>query len=322
MYHAGTGKSWEVIIMVKKRAERVMAIQNLSKEFKSGIIRPQITVAVKEVSFEIRAGMVLSLVGESGSGKTTIGKLILKLLKPTSGNILYRDKDIATFKSKQNKTEYYRKVQGIFQDPFASFNPLYRIDRVFDLIFKGFNPEEKNRQEKIKQALKSVNLNPERILGKFPHQLSGGQLQRLLIARALLLEVDILVADELISMLDASTRMGVLNLLVELCKKNGMSVLFITHDLNLGYYISDYTLIMYQGRLVERGQTKKIYQNPVHPYTRMLFESVPDIGRRWNREEDFLPEQIVDDVNKFYEKHQGKGLIEVDEEHSVLFSCD
>jgi peptide/nickel transport system ATP-binding protein len=299
----------------------ILSIRNLTKEFRSGIINPEVTVAVKNVSFEMYPGTILSLIGESGSGKTTIGKLVLKLLRPTSGEIIYRGKDITGIRNKAELKQYYRKVQGIFQDPFSSFNPLYRIDRVFELIFDSFL-NEGNKEERIIKALEAVNLNPDRILGKFPHQLSGGQLQRLLIARALLLDVDILVADELISMLDASTRIGVLNLLVEICKKNGMSVLFITHDLNLGYYISDYTLIMYKGRLVERGKTKKIYENPVHPYTRMLFESVPDIGQKWDRNEEFLPEQIVYDVREFYNKNKGEGFQEVEEEHSVLFSDD
>jgi peptide/nickel transport system ATP-binding protein len=134
------------------------------------------------------------------------------------------------------------------------------------------------------------------------------------------MDVDILIADELISMLDASTRIGVLNLLVESCKKNGMAVIFITHDLNLGYYISDQSLIMYKGRLVERGATKKIYENSTHPYTKMLFEAVPEIGDRWDPEEEFLPEQVVGEVKDFYQNNQGRGFVEVEKGHSVLFS--
>lgn len=303
-----------------KSNECVMSVQGLTKVFRSGVFRPQYTVAVQDVSFEIKPGTVLSLIGESGSGKTTIGKLILKLIKPTEGHIYYKDQEITQIKDKADLREYYRRVQGIFQDPFATFNPLYRVDRVFDMIFASFGYAQQDKHERICRVLEDVNLDPGRTLGKFPHQLSGGQLQRLLIARALLMDVDILIADELISMLDASTRIGVLNLLVEICKEKGMSVLFITHDLNLGYYISDYTLIMYQGRLVERGDTKKIYNNPVHPYTKMLFDSVPDISRKWDKNEEFLPEKVVDDVKKFYHEHQGRGLEDVEEEHSALFS--
>lgn len=298
----------------------IMKVEKLTKEFSTGFVSKEKTIAVKDVSFNLEKGKVISLIGESGSGKTTVGRMILKLLRPTSGKIYYRGNDITEIEKRVEKKEYYRKVQAIFQDPFSSFNPLFRVDRVFDMLFKSFRRDEKNRREKIEEALENVNLNPNRILGKFPHQLSGGQLQRLLIARALLLDVDILVADELISMLDASTRIGVLNLLVELCKKNGMTVIFITHDLNLGYYISDTTLIMYKGRLVERGDTKKIYENPVHPYTKMLFESIPEIGMRWDKEVEFLPEQVVYDVRDFYRENAGKGFVEVAPNHTVLFS--
>jgi len=307
---------------MSKNKEVIMSIQNLSKVFKSGVFRPEYTVAVKDVSFDIKPGTVISLIGESGSGKTTIGKLVLKLIRPTSGHIFYKDTDIAQIDDKEELREYYKKVQGIFQDPFATFNPLYRIDRVFNMIYESFAFDKSNQEEEIRKVLSDVNLNPDRILGKFPHQLSGGQLQRLLIARALLMDVDVLIADELISMLDASTRIGILNLLVELCKETGMSVIFITHDLNLGYYISDESLIMYKGRLVERGDTKKIYENPIHPYTKMLFKSVPEIGNRWDPDEEFLPEQVIQDVDLFYQTHTGKGFVEVEENHSVLYSAD
>lgn len=173
-----------------------------------------------------------------------------------------------------------------FPGSFSSFNPLFRVDRVFDQIYDVFFPElpAAERQARTRRPCSRCTSIP-RGPGPFPHQLSGGQLQRLLIARALLLDVEILVADELISMLDASTRMGILNLLVDICRSTGMSVLFITHDLALGYYISDYTMIMHRGRLVEQGATHEVYHNPVHPYTRMLFRSVPDIGRRWDPKE-------------------------------------
>lgn len=306
--------------MMPMENNAIMRVENLTKVFTSGIIAGDKTIAVKDVSFTMEKGKVLSLIGESGSGKTTIGRIILKLLMPTAGKLYYRGQDITDISNRADKKDYYKKVQAIFQDPFSSFNPLFRVDRIFDMLFKSFLRDVKDKKEKIEESLENVNLNPKRILNKFPHQLSGGQLQRLLIARALLLDVDILIADELISMLDASTRIGVLNLLVQLCKKNGMTVLFITHDLNLGYYISDTTLIMYKGRLVEQGDTKKIYENPVHPYTQMLFESIPDIGKKWDKEKEFLPEQVIYDVKEFYKKNAGRGFVEVEKGHDVLFS--
>ncbi|MFW6268502.1 MAG: ABC transporter ATP-binding protein [Bacillota bacterium] len=300
----------------------VMSVKGVSKIFKSGIFNPEYTVAAKNISFDIEKGEIISLIGESGSGKTTVGKLILKLLTPSEGKIVYKGKDIAEINNKKESRDYYRKVQGIFQDPFATFNPLYRVNRIFDLIFDSFDLGYEDKDKAIRNALYDVNLNPDRTLGKFPHELSGGQLQRLLIARALLMDVDVLIADELISMLDASTRIGVLNLLVEACKKQGMAVIFITHDLNLGYYISDKSLIMYRGRLVERGDTEKVYENATHPYTRMLFEAVPEIGERWDRDEEFLPEQVVNKVEEFYQNNRGKDFVEIEKDHSVLFSVD
>lgn len=298
--------------------EPLLKVQDLTKIFTSGIISRQEVVAARDVSFEMQPGRIISLIGESGSGKTTIGKMILKLLTPSGGKIFFRGRDITELGSKSEKKEYYRHVQGVFQDPFSSFNSLFRVDRIFNMVFRVFMPDVEDKEDKVLKAIDEVNLTPD-LLEKYPHQLSGGQLQRLLIARALLLDVDILVADELISMLDASTRMGVLNLLIDICQERGMSILFITHDLNLGYYLSDETLILHEGRLVERGNTKKIYEKPVHPYTEMLFDSVPDIKERWERDKEFLPEQIDEIVEDFYSNNEGRGFEEVEDAHYVLF---
>jgi len=261
----------------------LLKVEHLTKVFTSGLVGGYEIRAVDDVSFEIMPGEIVSLVGESGSGKTTVGKLILRLLTPTSGRILFEGEDITGFSKKRLKTDYYRKVQAVFQDPFASFNPLHEIDRAFDLVFNSFFPDvgAEERDEMINEALRNVGLNPSEVRGKYPHQLSGGQLQRILIARALLVKPKLLIADEAVSMLDASTRIDVLNLLGDFRDRYGTSVLFVTHDLALGYYISDSTIIMYRGTIVEMGDTERVFHNPLHPYTKMLLESVPDLNVKW-----------------------------------------
>jgi ABC-type oligopeptide transport system ATPase subunit len=240
-----------------------------------------LTPALRKVSFELAPGEVISLIGESGSGKTTIGKILLRLVSPTAGTVSYDGKNIATY-SARGLREYYRHVQGVFQDPFSSYNPIYRVDHVFDMVrqvyFRGVS--DRDWSAKVEESLDAVALNPRDVLGKYPHQLSGGQQQRLLIARALLLEVKVLIADEIISMLDASTRVDVLNLLVKL-KRQGLAILFITHDLSLGNYVSDRTVILRHGAIVEMGDTAKIFGNPQHDYTKMLLSAVPELHKKW-----------------------------------------
>jgi peptide/nickel transport system ATP-binding protein len=188
--------------------------------------------------------------------------------------------------------EYYRKVQGVFQDPFSSYNPIFKADRLFKIIHNEFYPEVIAREwdVKVENSLKAVGLNPEHVLNKFPHQLSGGQLQRFLIARALLLDIKFLVADEIISMLDASTRIDVLNLLADL-KTRGLSILFITHDHSLANYISERAVILYRGCVVETGATEKIFKNPQHPYTEMLMISVPRLDQKWQEKASDLEQK-------------------------------
>ena len=263
----------------------MLRLDNVSKVYRIGTFGGKELHAVSDVSFDIGDGEVISLIGESGSGKSTIGKMILRLIPESSGTITFNGVDISTLKGDALK-EYYRKVQGVFQDPFCSYNPIFKADRVFRIIKEEFFPEIPGPEwnDKIDSSLKAVGLNPGDVLDKFPHQLSGGQLQRFLIARALLLDIEFLVADEIISMLDASTRIDVLNLLAEL-KSRGLSVLFITHDLSLGYYISEKAVILYRGCVVEMGATERIYFNPLHPYTKMLMASVPRLDKKWEEAE-------------------------------------
>jgi ABC-type oligopeptide transport system ATPase subunit len=263
----------------------MLRLDRIGKVFKVGVFGGKSLTAVDDVSFEVNPGEVVSLIGESGSGKTTIGKLVLGLSPVTSGTITFDGTDIASLRRGQLRA-YYRDVQGVFQDPFSCYNPIFKADRVFAMIRDEYFGEVGDQQwaRKVETAVRSVRLNPEQVLGRYPHQLSGGQLQRLLIARALLLDIRLLVADEIISMLDASTRIDVLNLLGDL-KARGLGILFITHDLSLGNYISDRTVILRHGAVVEMGATSKVFGNPLHPYTRTLVASVPQLHRKWHEVE-------------------------------------
>jgi len=263
----------------------MLKLDGVSKIYQTGTFGGKDLYAVNDVSFDVEEGEVVSLIGESGSGKSTIGKMILRLISISSGEINFDGVDVSTLEGSELKA-YYREVQGVFQDPFSSYNPVFKADRVFRQIREEFFPGMGDRawSEKVDRSLRDVGLNPDQVLNKYPHQLSGGQLQRFLIARALLLDIDFLVADEVISMLDASTRIDVLNLLADL-KSRGLSILFITHDLSLGYYVSDRAVILYSGYIVEMGSVEKIYDNPLHPYTKMLMASVPRLDKKWEEVE-------------------------------------
>jgi ABC-type oligopeptide transport system ATPase subunit len=264
----------------------MLRLDHVSKTYRVGSFGRGRLAAVRDVGFELRPGQVLSLIGESGSGKSTIGRMVLRLLQPTSGSITYDGADIAQLHRKGLK-EYYRRVQGVFQDPFSSYNPIFKADRIFGLVHTEFFPHvgADEWRSRVSDALDSVALNPGDVLHKYPHQLSGGQLQRLLVARALLLDIRYLVADEIISMLDASTRIDVLNLLADL-KERGLGILFITHDLSLGNYISDSTIILRHGCVVEMGATEKVFGDPRHAYTQDLLASVPLLHEKWRHNGD------------------------------------
>jgi ABC-type oligopeptide transport system ATPase subunit len=261
----------------------MLELDTCCRSFRVGAFGTKELIAVRDVSFGVRSGEVVSLIGESGSGKSTIGKMILRLLPTTRGAIAFGGTDISTLQGRRLK-EYYSHVQGVFQDPFSSYNPIFKASRVFTMLrseyFSGLSRSDWNA--KLGKSLEAVSLDPDDVLGKYPHQLSGGQLQRMLIARALLLDIRLLVADEIISMLDASTRIDVLNLLGAL-KERGLGILFITHDLSLGNYISDTTVILRRGSIVEMGETAKVFGDPRHPYTQMLLESVPQLHTKWQR---------------------------------------
>src|SRR4029453_6004429 len=261
----------------------MLRLEAVSKTYRVGTFGGRELVAVKEVSLEVRPGQVLSLIGESGSGKSTIARMILPRTGVSGGRITFDGVDIAGFKGRQLRA-YYRGAQGVFQDPFSSYNPIFKADRALELVRETYFPGlgGSRWRDKVEASLAAVRLDPGQVLGKYPHQLSGGQLQRLLVARALLLDIRLLVADEIISMLDASTRIDVLNLLGDL-KARGLGILFITHDLSLGNYLSDQAVILRQGVVVEEGPTERVFGQPRHPYTRTLLASVPRLDRKWQR---------------------------------------
>jgi peptide/nickel transport system ATP-binding protein len=259
--------------------ENILQCENLTKIFTSGLIRTKSVTAVKNVTFDMKKGEIVALVGQSGSGKTTVAKIILRLIKPTSGRILFNGKDAFAY----DRREYYRKIQAIVQDPYSAYNPFYKVDRVLEEIFGLYenSPPPDKRREIIHSTLARIGINPEEILGRYPHQLSGGQLQRFLIARPLIINSELVVADEATSMLDASTRAGILNLLLSLKKNENISVLFITHDIAQAQYISDKVLMMQNGEVIEQGPSEKVFLHPSNPYTKELFDSVPQLRKKW-----------------------------------------
>jgi peptide/nickel transport system ATP-binding protein len=283
----------------------MLELDGVSKVYKVGTFGGGRLRAVDDVSFGIEPGEVVALIGESGSGKSTIGRMILRLEPVTEGTIRLDGRDVSRL-SRREGHEYYRVVQGVFQDPFSSYNPVFKIERVFTMVRDAYLPDVRGTAwtRKLGDALDAVCLDAGETLGKYPHQLSGGQLQRLLIARALLLDLRYLVADEVISMLDASTRIDVLNLLGDL-KSRGLGILFVTHDLSLGHYISDTTVILRRGRVVERGDTERVFANPLHAYTQMLLASVPQLHARWEPDGRPVP------------ANGGGPLVEAEEGHFV-----
>lgn len=266
--------------MERVNNKELLRVEDLTRVFGSG--KSQVK-AVDDVSFSIKEGEIVTLLGESGSGKTTTARLILKLLPPTSGKIIFRGRDITHLSSRKELLNYWREVQAIFQDPFASFNIFYSIRRVlsnaFRLVTNSISNEEKEKL--IRESLLSVGLNPDEVLNKRPYELSGGQKQRIMLARVLIIKPKLLIADEPTSMIDASSRAGILNLLLDLRKNYGMSIMFITHDIGLAYYTSDRLFIMNNGKIVESGDAEEIITNPKNPYTKKLLEDVPVIHRKW-----------------------------------------
>ena len=268
---------------------RLLEAKNLTKVFGGGLGRKNETVALDDFSLTLYDDkpMITAIAGESGSGKTTLARLILDFIKPTSGEILWQGRDLHKM-SKQELAGYRRQCQAVFQDPYAAFNPFYRVDHVFHMAITEFKlaRSRAEAEEIVDDALKVVGLRPQEILGKYPHQLSGGQRQRIIVARAFLPKPRLIVADEPVSMIDASLRAMILDIMLKLKEEFGISFLYITHDLSTAYQISDRIFILYEGSISETGDATGVISNPQHPYTQLLIGSVPtpDPALKWDQD--------------------------------------
>lgn len=255
----------------------VLEARMLTKQFPIGNALKQRRVhALTDASFTISRGEVVALVGESGSGKSTTARLLTRLIEPTRGEILLRGRDVLKEEPRGASLKYRRAIQMIFQDPYGSLNPARSIGFHVERPIKIHKNAQKS-MEAVHQLLASVGLNPaEEFAKKYPYQLSGGQRQRVAVARALAVEPEIILADEPISMLDVSIRMGVLNLIEQLKEERGIGFLYITHDLASARYIGDRTIVMYAGHMVECAESTELMDQPAHPYTKLLLSSVPN----------------------------------------------
>lgn len=252
-----------------------LSVKNLSKHFKpSAFSRGPVVKALQDISFDIPRGQVVGLVGESGSGKTTIGRSILRLIEPTSGEVLLDGVDVTKLSAGQMRQQR-RKMQYIFQDPFASLSPRMTIGQILTegLLIQGIG-NSAERRARAERALVAVEL-PADAFDRYAHEFSGGQRQRIGIARALTLEPEFLVADEPVSALDVSIQAQVINLLRDLQVRLGLTMLFISHDLAVVEYICDTVIVLYLGRIMEIAPAADLYSRPAHPYTRALLSAIP-----------------------------------------------
>ena len=264
-----------------KYGEVFLSGKGITREFGFGDSR---TVAVNSVNFEFHRGEIVSIVGESGSGKTTLAKMVLGLLKPSRGEISFEGKlrDISNYKKRR---QYWRNIQAIFQDPFSTYNIFNKVDSVLldCLRLQGLQSLSKDEErEKMRAACGFVNLKFEELSNKYPFELSGGHMQRLMIARIFMLKPKLLIADEPTSMIDACSRATILDMLLKLRDEINMTIVFITHDIGLAYYISDTVYIMERGVIVEQGTADEAILNPKSDYTKRLLGDVPKIYEPWD----------------------------------------
>jgi peptide/nickel transport system ATP-binding protein len=264
----------------------LVELRAVTKSFAGGVLGRERKVALENCSLSIDPVTpgIIAVVGESGSGKTTLARLLLGLVEPTDGAVLYNGRDLRTLSAEQRRA-FRHDVQAIFQDPYEVYNPFYRVDHVLTTPVKKFRLAASRAEghRLIEEALRATGLRPEEILGRYPHQLSGGQRQRIMVARALLLRPRLIVADEPVSMVDASLRATILGSLRKLNEELGISILYITHDLATAYQVADTILVLYRASIAEAGDVELVVKDPQHPYTQLLIGSIPRVStvREW-----------------------------------------
>ena len=268
--------------------ENLLSVESLGKIFgiRSGLTVTHF-VAVDQVHFALQAARpeILAVAGESGSGKTTLARMILGLVEPSAGHLYFRQRDVTRLSAAERRSWFMKEVQPIFQDPFAAFSPLKKVETyLYETAFNYGIAQRANADEHVDRALTAVGLSLREVKGRYPNELSGGQVQRAAIARALITNPSLLVADEPVSMLDASLRMSIINSLRALKEQQNVSVIYITHDLATAYYVADRIAIMLRGWVVELGSVEQVLGNPLHPYTQILKNSVPepDPNLKWH----------------------------------------
>ena len=251
--------------------------KNISRVFGHG---KKAVTAVDDVSFAIKDREIISLVGQSGCGKTVLAKMLLRLETPTKGELSFNGKPITATGDPKN---HWRQVQAVFQDPFSCFNQFFTIRSQLKSSFRLFEtkPSDSEMEERVDQALLNVNIKPKEVEGKYPFELSGGQMQRMLLARIFILKPQVLIADEPTSMVDACSRASILDYLMKLKEELSMTIVFVTHDIGLAYYISDSLYIMHKGKIVDRGAPDDVIKRPTSDVTKQLLDDIPDVHREW-----------------------------------------
>jgi oligopeptide transport system ATP-binding protein len=282
--------------------EELLRVENVSKSFSigGGMFKPRLELkALQDISFSIMRGETLGIVGESGCGKSTLGRCILQLLRPDTGRVLWLGQDLMTLDPEAMRLKR-RDLQIIFQDPQASLNPRMTVGEIVADPLKTLRPElnSAQRRQRVMEMMEAVGLQPE-MINRYPHEFSGGQAQRIGIARALITEPKLIVCDEPVSALDVSIQAQILNLLSELKDKFGLTLIFISHNLSVVRHVSDRILVLYLGRMVELAAGDELYSDPKHPYTRALLTAVPiaDPKRARNRSIDALQGEIPSPIN-------------------------